>query len=83
MISHTISVPQPSNPAHTGWVDVDVTGTPLAGVLPGTPVVLNPVDQSGNLTTLGLIVAYVSAPDVITFGVKTLTSPVDLLVSIP
>jgi hypothetical protein len=83
MQSHTITVTPPSGNNGTGWVDVDVSATPLAGVQPGTPVVINPVSKSINITSLGLAMAFVSAPDVISFGVKLLTAPVDLLVSIP
>ena len=83
MTSTTLTVNPPSSSNGTGWVDVDVSSTPLAGVQPGTPVVINPTDKNINLSSGGLIQAFVSAADTISFGVKLLNAPVDLLVSVP
>lgn len=79
----TLTPPTPTPPG-AFWLDVSTVGTPLAGIAPGTPVTLNPASQTGvNLTTFGLIVAYVKATDVISFGIKLLSAPVDVLVSTP
>lgn len=83
MISEKIILTPPPPPSNgTGEVVVNVAGTPLAGVLPDTFVGVNPTG-SVNAATFGLIVARVSAPDVITFTVKNLNAPTEVLVSVP
>lgn len=74
-------VPVSSSPQ---WTAIDVSATALNGIDVGDPVSFNPVGQTGvNLATYGMITAYVSALNEITFGYRLLSQSVDLIVWTP
>lgn len=81
MSKATLTVNPPSGNNGTGWVDIDVSATPLAGVQPGDALTMNPVDKNANITSFGLALLFVSAPDVVSVGVKLLSAPIDVLVA--
>lgn len=81
MKKHVVTVTPPTGSNGTGWVDVDVTGTPLDPIAEGDPIVINPVDKNVSITSFGLALAFASGPNTVSFGVKLLSAPVDVLVS--
>ena len=84
MSSARFTITPPSNPAPSSyWVDLDVSGSALAGVQPDTPVSINPLDKSVNILFFGLTVAFVSAANQVSVGVKGIAQPFDVLLGIP
>jgi len=82
MKSARFTITPPSNGA--SWADIDVSSSPLAGVSGDVPVIVNPVDKSGNVNLVGLTEAFVSAPDTISVAYKAgNTTPFEVLISIP
>lgn len=82
MRSAQLTVDPTGLPQGTGWVDVDVTGSALDPLTPGSAVVMNPVADV-NITAVGLALVYAKDPATLRVGVKLLNSPTPFLFSSP
>ena len=82
MRSAQLTVDPAGLPQGTGWVDVDVTGSALDPLTPGTAVVINPIADV-NITAVGLALVRIKDAQTLRVGVKLLNAATDFLFSAP